>query len=201
MGPRPILALLVAFALGSPAFAGEGSIRDADRDRIARLDEHLGRAVREAFARGEADALDILGDALSGAAISPGSAPLEGEWSCRTIKMGDLVPIVAYGNFRCAIAAMGPGHWTLTKLTGSQRTRGDLNTREGGVIVYLGVGHVGAEPATDYAGLPPDDDSPVEPNQSVADIGLFEQMSGDRARLLQPDPVLESRFDILYLTR
>ena len=53
----------------------------------------------------------------------------------------------------------------------------------------------------DYAGLPPDDQSPVEPGQTHAQVGHFEQVSPDHARLMLPDPILESRFDILWLTR
>jgi hypothetical protein len=63
------------------------------------------------------------------------------------------------------------------------------------------VGYVDAGPATDYAGLPATDQTPVEPGQTVAQVGLFEMTSGARARLLLPSPLLESGFDILSLTR
>lgn len=185
------LTLAALLAAGS---AGAQEVRAPDAARLAAFDAHLGAALYQALTEGAAQDLAVLRDAMAGAA-----APLDpaGDWACRTIKVGGLLPVTAYGNFRCRITAGPDGGWTLVKTTGSQRVKGRI-APDGR---FLGVGHVGEAPATDYPGLPPVDQTPVEPNQTTADVGRFEQMSPTRARLLLPAPLLESRFDILYLTR
>ena len=187
-------ASLVAL-LSTPALAQD--LRPADVARYENGDSLLGYALRGAFGAGSPEDVAVLVEALNGA---PGPAAPVGDWKCRTIKMGGGVPLVVYRNFACRITEVSRGHWRLEKLTGSQRTQGDLWQTEG-TIEYFGVGHVDGGPATNYAGLPPDDQTPVEPGQTVAVIGLFEQMGENRARLLQPGPILESDYDILYLTR
>ena len=196
---RPLAALLLALPVAAAAEAP--GIRQPDALRLQNLDASLGTALRQAFAEGDAEALAVAEEALTGPALTGSDVAPEGEWNCRTIKLGGGVPAVAYGNFRCRIESLGTGNWRLTKLTGSQRTMGEMVYLEGMEIRYLGVGHVGTEPATDYTGLPPEDQTPVEPNQTHAEAGIFEQMSPDRARLLLPAPILESAFDILYFTR
>ena len=47
----------------------------------------------------------------------------------------------------------------------------------------------------------PDDQTPQEPGQTHAQVGIFEQAGPNQARLLLPAPLLESDFDILWLTR
>lgn len=187
------LLFLSTLCLGTPAVADD--IRPVDQPRLEAFDAHFGAAVYQALTEGSPSDQAVMLEALSGAA---GTLDPVGEWNCRTIKMGGgLLPLVSYRNFRCRITD-GPGPlYTLVKLTGSQRVKGKI--WPGGL--FLGVGHVGEAPATDYAGLPPDDQTPVEPNQTTADVGRFEQMSPNRARLMLPAPLLESRFDILYLTR
>ncbi|MEL6586983.1 MAG: DUF4893 domain-containing protein [Pseudomonadota bacterium] len=194
-----VRALLCLFCLALPAAAGPPDIRRPDVVRLQMFDAALGDALRQAFNGGDPDTLAILTEALSGPAQT--HAP-EGEWACRTIKMGNILPIVAYGNFRCRIEALGDGQWRLTKLTGSQRTTGNIqaDTPYGGML-YLGVGHVGDVPAVSYADLPRRGQTPVSPNQTHADVGLFEMMGPNRARLLLPLPILESDFNILYFTR
>ncbi len=186
---------LLAVLAATSATAQE--VRPADADRLARTDALLGASLRWAFASGAPGDVAVLVEALSGA--EEGFAP-EGDWNCRTMKLGGNLPLVVYGNFRCRITADGPDRWRLEKLTGSQFTAGTLTLREDGIL-YLGTGYVEGGPATDYAGLPPGDQTPVEPGQTTADVGWFEQMGPNRARLLLPDPILESDFDILYLTR
>ncbi|WP_179380165.1 DUF4893 domain-containing protein [Jannaschia marina] len=197
---RKTLAALCLLA--GPALAQAPDLRPPDVLRMRALDAHLGAALREAIAEGDPQALAVLFEAMRGAPVALDDADPEGVWNCRTIKLGGGgVPAVAYRNFRCEIRTVTDGRWVLTKLTGSQRTTGTLAVRADGRIQYTGVGHVGTEPAVPYEDLPPKDQTPLEPNQTTADVGLFEMMSPDRARLLQPAPILESRFDILYLTR
>lgn len=172
-------------------------IRPADRDRFQRFDEILGAALREALAEGPAADKSVLLEAMSGSAgpLSP-----VGDWNCRTIKVGGILPLIAYPNFRCRITAEAPGIYRLVKLTGSQRVDGQIYDG-GSEALFLGVGHVNERPDVTYDQFPPNDQTPIGINQSTPDVGLFEQMSPNRARVMFPDPILESDFDILYLTR
>ncbi|MCK0167545.1 DUF4893 domain-containing protein [Jannaschia sp. S6380] len=196
---RHVLALLAALLIGPAVQADE--LRAPDVTRLTELDVAFGQALRQALAMGDSGDVAVLTGALTGPAMSIATIEPAGDWSCRTMKMGELLPLVVYRPFRCRIAPAGAGRWRIDKLTGSQRLAGHLQAATDGRVVYRGVGHVGDGPAVAYADLPPIDQTPVEPNQTHAQVGLFEQMSRDRARLLLPAPILESGFDILYLTR
>ncbi|GGL75093.1 DUF4893 domain-containing protein [Wenxinia marina] len=190
-----IRPLALALLLAAPATAQD--VRPADRERLDGWLGHFGDAVKQAYAGGDPADLDQLRQAMDG---EPGPLLPEGDWACRTMKLGEILPITVYTDFRCRITAAGDGTWRLEKLTGSQRTTGTITQTDEGAL-YLGVGYVAGGPAVDYAGLPPDSQEPVEPGQTHAQVGWFEQTAPDEARLLLPDPILESRFDILWLTR
>ncbi|SFI61924.1 DUF4893 domain-containing protein [Jannaschia pohangensis] len=193
------LSLALSALLALPLAAEP--LRAPDVLRLRDIDSHLGAALREALAQGDAEALVAMTEAMRGLALPNTALDPSGDWNCRTIKLGGLVPAVAYGNFRCRIEATSDQTWTLTKLTGSQRVTGTLTITAEGPVHFTGVGYVGEAPALPYGDLPATDQTPVEPNQTTAEVGIFEQMDPDRARLLLPAPLLESRFDILYLTR
>jgi hypothetical protein len=186
---------LAACLSGLPAVA-EPVIRPPDAARLDAFDAALGAALRHALADGAPGDVRSLAAALAGV---PGDTAPEGAWSCRTIKLGGAPALTVYGVFRCRIEA-AEGGWRIVKETGSQRLDGHI-LRADDQWIYLGVGFVEGGPATGYAGLPPEDQTPVEPGQTVAQVGIFEQVSPTRARLLLPSPLLESGFDILSLTR
>ena len=190
-------ATLCVFCLLASLPAAAQEIRPPDATRLSAFDATLGRALRQAFGTGEAGHVAVLRETLAGAPA--GIAP-EGIWHCRTLKLGGVVALVAYRDFSCEITAAGPGQWKLIKTTGSQRMEGLIDARSDPAI-YRGVGYVSGGPAVDYDGLPPLGQDPVYPGQTVAQIGVFEQMGHGRARLMLPAPILESDFDILYLTR
>lgn len=191
---------LASLVLAAPVAAQDtASLRPADEARMAALDAHFGAAMRQALADGTAEDIAVLAQAMAGAA-GPVSG-LAGEWRCRTLKLGEISPLVVYGNFDCRITEAEPGRWEMQKLTGSQRTKGAIVAGPDGTLTYYGVGYVAGGPAVDYTGLPRDDQTAVEPGQTVAQPGIVEQVSETHARVLFPDPILESRFDILYLTR
>ncbi len=191
---RRLLILLVLLA--SPARADWTEIREADQKRLTNLSAMLGGALRHAMAEGDSADLAVLTEVLRGRPIPE---DLAGDWRCRTLKIGGLLALTVYGNFECRITQTGPNEWYLEKTTGSQRTRGVIRADDG-FMAYLGVGYVGGAPAVDYADLPATQ-IPVEPNQTIPVIGVVEQTSANSARILMPAPLLESRFDILYLTR
>lgn len=191
-----IRALTLALLLAGSAAAQE--MTPSDTARVNRLDHWFGLAMRQALAGGAPQDLATLAEIMAGDPLPPDRVTLAGDWTCRTVKIGGLVPLTVYGEFRCRIERDGAG-WRLEKLTGSQRTRGTIRV-DGDRLVYVGVGHVADTPPPPYAalagGVPPDLQGRVYPQ-----VGIVEQISADRARLLLPAPILESRFDILYLTR
>ena len=187
--------ILAACLWGLPAVA-ETVIRPPDAARLDSLDAAFGAAVRAALAKGAPEDIRALAAALEGV---PGPVAPGGSWSCRMIKLGGPAPLAVYRTFRCRIAADGTG-WRIVKETGSQRLEGRI-AEDGGRWIYLGVGYVTGGPAADYAGLPAHDQAPVEPGQTVAQVGIFEQVSATQARILLPLPLLDSGFDILALTR
>ena len=189
------MTLLLALAVMSAPLQAQ-QIRPQEATRLAAFDEIAGRALLRAMALGARGDVDMLQEALSGAPLPPLETSLEGDWSCRTLKLGELVPLVVYAAFKCRISRDG-AQFRLEKLTGSQRSTGTIQMRDGQMI-YLGVGTVGDAPAVAYDSLAPDfeGDGEVQPQ-----VGIVEQPSPNAARILFPAPVTESEFDILSLTR
>ena len=189
---------LCAALIAAPAFADEPVTRPQDLQRLANYEALLGRTLQEAFALGTDGDIAVLTDALRG--TMSGADPT-GDWQCRTIKMGGGLPLVVYGNFACRITALPDGSLELAKLTGSQRLVGTIIPNAAGRMIYRGVGYVGETPALLYPDYPADNPDWVEPGQTVPQIGIFDVAGPTAARLMLPAPVLESDFDILFLTR
>lgn len=190
-------ALLAAlWALLAPA-AGAQEMRAQEAARLERFERIAGTALLEALAGGSAGDIAALGAALSGQPLVAFDPSLQGEWRCRTMKLGGGgTALVVYSDFRCAMALDNTGV-TFEKLSGSQRTFGRIEMREGRAV-YLGVGHVAEEARRAYADL----DADFEGGGTLwPDVAVFERVSQTRARLMFPAPVNESDFDILELTR
>ncbi|MDP0927528.1 DUF4893 domain-containing protein [Paracoccus onubensis] len=184
-------------AADQPHLADMTEIRADDARRLQELDASTGAALRQAFAGGAPEDVAELTRALAGDPLSPEDAlaALPGEWSCRTIKLGKNLPLVVYQEFRCLVSENGE----FEKLTGSQRTRGELHL-DGERLVYLGTGFVSGETPVPYADLPEQVDTQTTP-QLMPEIGVVEMTSSDHARILFPDPYLESRMDLILLRR
>ena len=186
----PLLLLLPVTAWA------ETTLRPVDSARLETFDAAFGDAMMQALNGGDAGDVAILTRALSGQPQVAFSADLQGDWSCRTIKLGGISPLVAYSPFKCRFTASNRG-FTFAKLTGSQLTKGEITLREGRAI-YAGVGYVRGETPPDYADLPEDFTSG---GKVQSDVAVFQRVSPTRARLLFPSPAVESDFDILELTR
>lgn len=198
--PRPIRAALIATLLAcQPATAFEADLsailRPDDRARLEDLDRVAGQTLRRALALSP-DA-GIATGALSGAPLPPDEARaiLPGEWACRTIKLGGNLPLIAYQPFRCLIDR--DGH--LEKLSGSQRTRGQIGMLDGR-LTYLGTSFIAGDTPVDYVDLPRNI-APSAMPQIFPDAGLVEVTGTGRARILLPRPYLESDLNILLLER
>lgn len=193
--------LLTLLALTTPALADAPKVADMRPNDIAKLEQFdatAGAALLTAFANGTPDDRTALATALSGTPLVAFDPALVGDWSCRTIKLGGLSELIVYTPFKCRISVTETGY-VFEKLTGSQRTMGALGLRDGRAV-YLGVGYVAIAdtPPPDYTALPEDfrGDGSVAPQ-----VGVFERVSNTRARILFPQPAVESDLDILELTR
>jgi hypothetical protein len=190
------LALAAALALAPMAQAQDAEIAPMDAARLAAFDAHFGNALRQALTGGAPADIAAMVTALSGA---PTEGDLTGDWNCRVMKLGGLLPLTVYSQFRCRITRTADGGLFLEKLTGSQLTAGRIVETEDG-LVYLGVGHIAGEPAVSYADYHAGT-LPAGAGQVTSDIGIVEMVGPNRARVMFPAPMLESRFDILELTR
>ena len=193
-GPAPV----------PPAEGGQGGAADwhdvassADASRLGRLDQawRLGRA--EAEDRGFADQVEALGVLVDPNAAQAGRLqPPPGAYRCRSIKLGSNGPgglgYLEYPFFRCTIELTPGGDLVLTKLTGSQRTRGLLYPDTDRRLVFVGAQAWGS----DETGYPAYGQTP-ERDQ----IGVLERIGSDRWRLVLPWPKQDSKLEILELVR
>lgn len=188
-----IAAICMALLAGGSAAQ---DIRPQEQARLDRFERIAGTALLGAISGGSAGDVAALTAALSGTPQVAFDPSLQGEWRCRTMKLGGLQALVVYTDFKCSMVLDNTGV-TFEKLTGSQRTKGRIAFRDGRAV-YLGVGYVAEETPPDYATL----DAEFEGNGRVApDVAVFERISGVQARLMFPAPVNESDFDILELRR
>ncbi|AXI41533.1 DUF4893 domain-containing protein [Sulfitobacter sp. SK011] len=190
---RLILALCVV--LGTAATA-QTTLRPEDAARLDDFATAAGGAILQALSGGAPADVSALTQALSGTPQIAFDETLNGDWSCRTMKLGGLSPLVVYSPFKCRFGIENDG-FTFEKLTGSQRTKGKVTFRDGRAV-YVGVGFVAGVTPPAYADLPPDfrSDGSVQ-----TDVAILERISPTRARLMFPSPAVESDFDILELTR
>lgn len=191
------MILLAGGAMTLPASgAAAQDIRPQEQGRLDRFERIAGEALLEALSAGASTDVAALSTALSGTPQIAFDPSLQGEWKCRTMKLGGVARLTVYSNFKCRMALDNTGV-TFEKLSGSQRTSGRIEMRNGRAV-YLGVGYVSNGSPQDYADLAPD----FEGTGSITpDVAIFERVSETRARLMFPAPVNESDFDILELTR
>ncbi|WP_372054083.1 DUF4893 domain-containing protein [Tistrella mobilis] len=191
--PVALAAMLAIATTALPARADgvfPTSLTTLDQQRLEAFDTARAEAVAEARAGGSPEDVSVLDEVLSGRPTTMEPAEMVGIWRCRTIKLGGLLPLTVYRDFKCRITDDGAG-LRLEKLTGSQRTGGtfyDLadKTRLG----YAGAGWVAGEAPARY-------DTETERNQ----VGYLVVLGPERMRLELPLPQFESKFDILELRR
>ncbi|MCQ0970759.1 DUF4893 domain-containing protein [Paracoccus sp. TK19116] len=173
-------------------------LRADDTARLEQLNIGVGDSLLAALAGADDADRAVLVDGLSGTALPPDQARplLQGEWGCRTVKVGlGTLPIVVYPEFRCRIDAQG--HFE--KLTGSQRSSGDIADWQG-QLIYAGTGFVQGETPIAYAEQCEDVDTSRTP-QMMPQVGRVEITSPETGRILFPRPYLESQLDLLILRR
>lgn len=180
---------------------GTASWRDVataeDASRLGRLDQawRLGRA--EAEDKGFAAQVEALGPLVDPNAGQAGNLqPPPGAYRCRTIMLGshdNAGPgFLEYPWFRCRIELTPGGDLILTKLTGSQRTRGLIYPDTDRRLVYIGAQAWGL----DEVGYPDYGDQPIRDQ-----VGIVERIGTARWRVVVPWPKVGSKLEILELTR
>ena len=185
--------LLLFLCLAGPAFADGAVLSKMTRDDLARLDNFdamRAKAIAEARAEGSPVDVATLDTVLAGDLLPLHAYKFDGNWRCRTIKLGGMEPkLVVYGWFKCRLHSDDAGLW-LDKTTGSQRTRGlfydDGDTR----MIYLGKLHYGYEQPGLYGADPA--------RNQIAYAFLVDK---NRMRLEFPAPQYESLLDVMELER
>ncbi len=111
----------------------------------------------------------------------------DGNYRCRTVKLGGILPLTVYGYFACTISEGGT---RIDKTTGSQRFSGTLTSAKTAVF-YQGALHYGDEEPIAY-GMDSERDQ----------VGCIYRVRDDettRYRLELPSPHFESTHDVIEL--
>lgn len=187
------VALGFMLSLSGPAFA-DGEIlkilKEEDGKRLDAYEAARASALHEARAGGDKADLEVLEEVLKGEPLSVRSGfDPRGDWRCRTIKVGGLLPLVVYGWFKCRITDDGSG-WRLEKVTGSQRVTGRFFDDGETSMIFVGAGHYDYEKPRAYGDDPEQDD-----------VAYVFRPAKNRLRLELPLPKHESKLDILDLRR
>ena len=201
VGARPLgrlasltiaMTVVGALCIAAPAQATgpfPDSLERADRQRLDAFDATRKQAIQTAQTQGAPRDVAELKKVLAGKPMAVAPAEMAGEWRCRTLKLGGLLPLTIYSWFRCRITDDSAG-LRLEKLTGSQRTAGTFYDVGGTRLGYAGASSVSGEPVRRYG-----------PDTQHNDVGYLVPVARDRLRLELPLPPQESQFDILELRR
>ncbi len=168
-------------------------ITSYDRDRYGRVDAAWRLALEQARRQEGSGDLDSLGALIDPGAAVGGVTPPEGDYRCRTVKLGSQggesgLGYVVYGWFDCRIERTSAG-LKFSKLTGSQRPSGLLFPESNREMVMLGSMSLGSEPAANSYGQNSDRDM----------VAVLERIGSRRWRLVIPWPQYESNLDIIEL--
>ena len=191
----PLKALFLAALLTLPATAAlaDGEVQKlmtpADKTRLAAYGETRKTALAEARAGGDATEMKDVDALLAKPLLAFSGYDLTGKWQCRTIKLGNAVPLVVYGWFKCSVSDDGSG-WRLEKTSGSQRTQGRFYDDSDKRLIYLGSFYVDGDPVPKYGSGPETDQ-----------VGYAFRTGPQQWRIELPAPYYESKLDILEFRR
>ncbi|MAL88169.1 MULTISPECIES: DUF4893 domain-containing protein [unclassified Brevundimonas] len=168
-------------------------ITSYDRDRYGRVDAAWRLALEQARRQEGSGNLGSLGALLDPDAGVGGVTPPEGDYRCRTVKLGSQggeggLGYVVYGWFDCRIERT-PAGLKFSKLTGSQRPSGLLFPENDREMVMLGSMALGSEPPANSYGQNSDRDM----------VAVLERIGSRRWRLVIPWPQYESNLDLIEL--
>jgi hypothetical protein len=187
------LGLAVAQAGASTARAPDPDawrkmLSSDDRDRLRNWRTTWMRALDQARGGGFGAAIAAEGVLLAPDAAIGATAPPDGAYRCRTVKLGSQAkggpPFVAYPWLGCRIDG---AHFA--KLTGPQRPAGDLHRDGTGRLLFVGSMALSDEAGPLRYGRDHERDM----------IGVVEQIGPRRWRLVIPEPRWESLLDVIDL--
>lgn len=181
------LASLIALPVVSPLACAvpEGAqLSKEDSARMSQFDAARARGLGEALLGTEGDER-----ALVSALFAPGVEPIDtiadGNYRCRTIKLGGILPLVTYNYFACRISDNGK---MIEKTSGSQRFTGTL-TSSGDALFYQGTLHYNDDPVGTYGA-----------NPKMNQVGCLYKVKDQAVyRLENPYPLFESTHDVIEL--
>lgn len=163
-----------------------------DADRVSRWRTAFVAALADARKSGHGGEIAREGALLEPDAALGGPGPPQGNYRCRTIKLGagspGMLSYIAYPSFACTIEQQGRV-LALTKLTGSQRPVGRIYPGEGPRRIFLGTMVLGDETRPLAYGRDRERDM----------AGAVERVGPNRWRLILPYPRFESIMDVIEL--
>lgn len=170
-----------------------GVVTAFDRDRYNRRQAAWATALNQARRQPGSGDLASVGQLTNPDLALADPAPPEGDYRCRTVKLGSQggsggLGYVVYGWFDCRIERTAAG-LKVSKLNGSQRPAGLLFPETPRQMVFLGSLSLGDEPPARSYGQTPDRDM----------IGVLERIGERRWRLAFPWPQAESNLDLIEL--
>jgi hypothetical protein len=156
----------------------------ADAERMGEFETSRSRGMAEAML----GAIEEERAAVA-ALFAPGVEAIEaipdGQYRCRTIKMGGISPLVVYGYFACEISEGGA---RIEKTSGSQRFNGSLTLTDRSLF-YQGAQHYNDDPLRRYG-----------EDEEFNQVGcLYRVATQNVYRLELPYPVHESTHDVIEL--
>jgi hypothetical protein len=164
-----------------------------DRRRIREWRSAFVEALGEARGSGHGNEIAGEGELLEPDSAIPGATLPQGEFRCRTIKLGSQgqggLDFVAYPWFRCRVAPGADGFVHFTKLDGSQRPVGRLYAEHDRRQIFLGTLELGDERKALRYGR--------DRLRNMA--GIVERIGERRWRILLPYPHFESTLDVIEL--
>lgn len=187
------LVLAALFVLPATAALADGDVQKlmtpADKTRLAAYGETRKTALAEAKAGGDPAEMKEVDALLAKPLLGFSGFDMTGNWQCRTIKLGNNVPLVVYGWFKCKVSDDGSG-WQLEKTSGSQRTKGRFYDDGDKRLIYLGSFYVDGDPVKRYGSGPESDQ-----------VGYAFRTGPEQWRIEFPAPYYESKLDILEFKR
>ena len=191
-------AIGLAIAVAAPAVAQR--LEDAadwrraatenDRVRLRGWRTAWVKGVAQARAGGASAEIAALGALADPDRSIAGPIPPDGDYRCRTIKLGSqgraVLTYVAYPYFRCRVSEGGV---RLVKLDGSQRLAGRIYPDTDARSIFLGTLILGDEERSYAYGR----------DQARDMAGVLERVDAKRWRIAFPYPAYESVVDILEL--
>ena len=174
-----------------PARSWQSVATDGDRQRLRDWRASFSKALDQAKAGGHSADISSEGKLLDPDAAIGGVPIPDGDYRCRTIKVGSkndgLLTFVSYPAFRCRIHAGAVQRFA--KLSGSQRPVGLIYPADSLRQVFLGTMALGDETRAYQYGADNDRDL----------AAWVERIDERRWRMVFPSPHFESTLDVIEL--